>query len=137
MLDSGTGPAAPQRELRVDPWATVAREPMDDERCSWCGAPIAGDDGFRVTEPAGARRAAFCRLEHIVPWAIQGAYWEAVPEDEPAPDAAEAGACSHCEAPLPDTRVRVVRHRGEHRIADGFCSVDHLLAWAKAGGRWR
>jgi hypothetical protein len=29
-----------------------------------------------------------------------------------------------------------VRHRGEHRIPDGFCSVDHLLAWAKAGGRY-
>ena len=31
----------------------------------------------------------------------------------------------------------LVRHRGEHRISDGFCSVDHLADWAKAGGRWR
>jgi hypothetical protein len=30
-----------------------------------------------------------------------------------------------------------MRHRAEHRIADAFCSVDHLLEWAKAGGRWR
>jgi hypothetical protein len=30
-----------------------------------------------------------------------------------------------------------VRARGEHRIADGFCSVEHLLDWAKAGGRYR
>jgi hypothetical protein len=33
--------------------------------------------------------------------------------------------------------VLLVRHRGEHRVADGFCSVDHLNEWAKAGGRWR
>ena len=31
----------------------------------------------------------------------------------------------------------LVRHRGEHRDPDGFCSVDHLLEWAKAGGRWQ
>ena len=31
----------------------------------------------------------------------------------------------------------LVRHRGEHRIADGFCSVDHMADWAKSGGRWR
>ena len=30
----------------------------------------------------------------------------------------------------------LVRHRGEHRIADDFCSADHMLEWAKAGGRW-
>jgi len=38
---------------------------------------------------------------------------------------------------LPDTRLVLVRHRGEHRIPDAFCSVDHLDAWARAGGRWR
>jgi hypothetical protein len=31
----------------------------------------------------------------------------------------------------------LIRHRGEHRIADAFCGTDHLLEWAKAGGRWR
>jgi hypothetical protein len=30
-----------------------------------------------------------------------------------------------------------VRHRGEARIPDGFCSADHLMEWAKRGGRWR
>jgi hypothetical protein len=30
----------------------------------------------------------------------------------------------------------LVRHRGEHRIPDGFCSVDHLREWAQAGGRY-
>jgi hypothetical protein len=30
-----------------------------------------------------------------------------------------------------------VRSRGEHRVTDGFCGVEHLLEWAKAGGRYR
>jgi hypothetical protein len=33
-------------------------------------------------------------------------------------------------------RVVLVRHRGEHRIPDAFCSPDHMSEWAKAGGRW-
>ena len=48
-----------------------------------------------------------------------------------------SGRCAHCTAPLDDTYVLLVRHRGEHRIADAFCNPDHLLDWAKAGGRWR
>jgi hypothetical protein len=31
----------------------------------------------------------------------------------------------------------LVRQRGEARVGDGFCSVEHLLEWAKAGGRYR
>ena len=38
---------------------------------------------------------------------------------------------------LGEAHLLLVRHRGEHRIPDGFCSVDHLLEWAKAGGSWR
>jgi hypothetical protein len=38
---------------------------------------------------------------------------------------------------LGDVHVLLVRHRGENRIPDDFCSVDHLLEWAKAGGRWQ
>src|SRR5919202_2385178 len=53
------------------------------ERCSWCGDRLERDDGFRLGEQPGARRAAFCRLEHIVPWAIQGAHWEPGDGDEP------------------------------------------------------
>jgi hypothetical protein len=30
-----------------------------------------------------------------------------------------------------------VRSRGDARIPDGFCGVDHLREWAKAGGRYR
>jgi hypothetical protein len=49
----------------------------------------------------------------------------------------ELGRCANCGAALDDTRVLLVHHRGEHRIADALCGTDHLLAWAKAGGRWR
>ena len=72
-------------------------------------------------------RAAFCRLEHVVPWAIQGPHWEAEAIGEPRDDDGPR-RCSHCDAELGDVRVLLVRHRGEHRIADGFCSVDHLRA---------
>ena len=41
--------------------------------CSWCGVEVGADEGFRASEPEGERKAAFCRLEHVVPWAIQGA----------------------------------------------------------------
>ena len=107
------------------------------ERCSWCGEAVEAHDGFRLLEPAGDRRAAFCRLEHVVPWAMDGPHWEPGAGEE-APAAEHAlEACSQCGAALPDTRLVLVRHRGEHRIPDGFCSVDHLHAWARAGGRWR
>ena len=48
-----------------------------------------------------------------------------------------ASNCSHCDAELTDAHVLLVRHRGEHRVADAFCGVDHLTEWAKAGGRWQ
>jgi hypothetical protein len=48
-----------------------------------------------------------------------------------------AGNCAECGTALGDQGVELVRHRGEHRIADAFCSVEHLAGWAKAGGRWR
>jgi hypothetical protein len=107
------------------------------ERCTWCGASVEPDDGFRAYEPTGERRAVFCRLEHVVPWAIQGAHWEAGALDESSSIGDDAAACAWCETPLEDTRVLLVRHRGEHRVPDAFCGVDHLLEWAKAGGRWR
>jgi hypothetical protein len=111
---------------------------VSEVRCTWCGTAVAKEDGYRAAQPSGERVAAFCRLEHVVPWGIQGAHWEAGTLDEaPAGDAADAGRCAECGVPLGDTRVVIVRHRGAHRIADTFCGADHLLAWAKAGGRWR
>ena len=108
---------------------------MSGERCTWCGRAVEANDGFRLYEPAGARTATFCRLEHVVPWAIRGAHWEAGELTEAVDE--EPRACSQCGTPLGDVHVLLVRHRGEHRVADGFCGVDHLLAWAKAGGRWQ
>ena len=105
-----------------------------NEPCTWCGAEVEPDDGFRAYEPAGERRAVFCRLEHLIPWAIQGAHWEAGEVAELP--TLEDGQCSQCGAELTDAHVLLVRHRGEHRVADGFCSVDHLNEWAKGGGRW-
>jgi hypothetical protein len=105
--------------------------------CSWCGVDVEADDGFRAYEPAGERTATFCRLEHVVPWAIRGAHWAA--GGPPDPRVTEAGPqrCSRCDAELGDVHVLLVRHRGAHRIPDGFCSVDHLREWATAGGRWQ
>jgi len=90
-------------------------------------------DGYRAGEVPGARRATFCRLEHVVPWALQGAHWEAGEIDVPA----DLRECAECGKPLSDVFVFLVRYRGEHRIPDAFCSVDHMADWAKSGGRWR
>jgi hypothetical protein len=95
------------------------------------------DDGFRLIERPGERSAVFCRLEHLVPWAIQGAHWNAGEAEEPASVEEGLESCAHCGDALRDVRVTLIRHRGEHRIPDAFCSVDHAAAWARAGGRWR
>ena len=54
-----------------------------NETCTWCGAEVEPDDGFRAYEPAGDRRAVFCRLEHLIPWSLKGAHWEAGEMGEP------------------------------------------------------
>ena len=105
--------------------------------CTWCGNPVDSTDGYRLAEHAGDRGAVFCRLEHVVPWSIQGAHWEPVPPGEEGPELPGDGTCAHCGEPLGDVRLTLVRHRGEHRIPDAFCSVSHLAEWAKSGGRWR
>jgi hypothetical protein len=107
------------------------------EQCSWCGTTVGPDQGWRVAEPVAERKAVFCRLEHVVPWVIQGPRWtpgRIVRQDEPDDG---LGRCALCGDDLGDTRVLAVRHRGEHRIADCFCRIDHLLEWAKGGGRYR
>lgn len=108
----------------------------DRDRCSWCGQDVEPDDGFRAYEPAGERRAVFCRLEHAVPWSMQGAHWDPGELAEPASLDEGELRCAHCDAELGEVHVLLVRHRGEHRPADAFCSVAHMAAWAKAGGRW-
>lgn len=107
------------------------------ERCDWCGGDVGSDAGYRAAEEAGERVAAFCRLEHVVPWAIQGAHWRAGVLGARSRADPGLAACAQCGAAVDDTRILLVHHRGEHRIADAFCGVDHLRAWAQAGGRWR
>jgi hypothetical protein len=109
------------------------------ESCSWCGTEVEEADGFRAYEPAGDRRAVFCRLEHVVPWAIQGPHWEAGALTEPAQAAADGPqqTCAHCGSELGEIQVLLIRHRGEHRIPDHFCSAEHMADWAKSGGRWQ
>ena len=107
-----------------------------DETCSWCQRAVDREDGWRLYERPGAGFAVFCRLEHVVPWSIQGARWDPEPpehtEELHAPD-----ACAECGAAPDGVWLTLVRHRDEHRIQDCFCTVDHLTVWAKAGGRWR
>jgi hypothetical protein len=100
------------------------------DRCTWCGDTVG--DAYRVYE--GPRRAVFCRLEHVVPWAIRGAAWE---PGEPVEGDARVITCSWCDQELDDRHVLLVRSRGEVSVHDGFCGVAHLLEWAKAGGRYR
>ncbi len=107
------------------------------ESCSWCGREVEPEDGFRAEEVPGARRATFCRLEHVVPWSIRGPHWEAGELGEPPGVADSVRSCARCGAALADVYVLLVRHRGEHRIPDAFCSAEHLAEWAKSGGRWR
>ena len=106
------------------------------ERCSWCGAEVEPDDGWRAADEAGGRIAAFCRLEHVVPWTIQGAHWKAGELSEPAGLTDSLTECAQCGVELKDVYVLLVRHRGDHRIPDAFCSPDHMGDWAKQGGRW-
>ncbi len=102
------------------------------DRCTWCGDTVG--DAYRVyPSPPTRRRAVFCRLEHVVPWAIRGAMWEpGEPIDDP-----RLTTCSWCDQELDDRHVLLVRSRGEVSVHDGFCGVAHLLEWAKAGGRYR
>lgn len=112
------------------------------ETCTWCGVVVPSDDGFRVAEPERDGHAAFCRLEHVIPWSLKGARWatgdEAVAGEPVDADASMGlGVCAHCGTTLGPQRVLLVRHRGHHRIGDAFCGVDHLAEWAKRGGRWQ
>src|SRR5262249_23150248 len=66
--------------------------------CTWCGAEVESGDGFRAYEPVGKRLAVFCRLEHIIPWSIQGAHWEPGEAEQPSSRDQGPGTCSHCGA---------------------------------------
>ena len=117
----------------VSPSAMAEQSTTD---CSWCDRPVEAHDGWRAEEIPGERRAAFCRLEHVVPWELQGAHWEAGTIERPSGLEDSIDRCARCDAELGEVRVLLVRHRGEHRIPDAFCSAAHMAEWAKSGGRW-
>ncbi|MEJ7817112.1 MAG: hypothetical protein WKF49_00410 [Thermoleophilaceae bacterium] len=73
----------------------------------------------------------------MVGWVIRGAPWD--PADAPARRPAERSPpeCSECGARVANPPLLLVRHRDGHLIPDAFCSLEHLRAWAVAGGRWR
>ena len=66
-------------------------------------------DYWRACEAEGERTVAFCRLEHVVPWAMKEPGWSA---------------------------VVLVHHRAGHEISEEFDSIDQMREWANAGGRW-
>ena len=108
------------------------------ERCTWCGAEV--EPGRRLSAPTSRRASAApssAAWSTSIPWSIQGAHWDAGTLTEPVGLDEGASRCSHCGEQLTDAHVLLVRHRGDHRVADAFCSVDHLNEWAKAGGRWQ
>lgn len=105
--------------------------------CSWCGSSVDSDRGYRAVAPARGRRAAFCRLDHVVPWALDGPRWQPAPPLSREDAGRGLGSCVRCGGGLADDRLLLIRHGGHHRIADAFCGVDHLVEWARSGGRWR
>ena len=70
-----------------------------------------------------------------MPWGIRGARWD--PGEFTEPEGTDSHTeCAHCGEELGEAHVVLVRHRDAHRIPDAFCSADHMVEWAKAGGRW-
>jgi hypothetical protein len=115
----------------------AAAERDGTQACTWCGAVVAADDGFRLRDAGGERRAVFCRLEHVIPWEIKGAKWELAGDDAPGARGQHSDElCSFCGSHPGPERLLLTRHRDHHRILDVFCDTAHLAAWAKAGGRF-
>jgi hypothetical protein len=107
------------------------------EVCTWCGVAVAEDDGFRLRHASGDRRAVFCRLEHVIPWEIKGAKWDAAGDEAPgAQGESSPEPCAFCGADPGPGRLLLTRHRDHHRILDVFCDTGHLAGWAKRGGRF-
>ena len=108
---------------------------MDLEPCTWCGNEVEPGDGFRAYEPA--RRAA----RGVLPARARDPLVD--PGCPLGRGHADRAAVSRSgrdpllpdrQAELTDTHVLLVRHRGEHRVAHVFCSVDHMTAWARQAG---
>ena len=77
-------------------------------KCTWCGEEVDAEDGFRLYEPAGDRRATFCRLEHVIPWAIQGPHWEAGDLDETTSIEEGPLKCAQCGEEVRQTPIEIL-----------------------------
>lgn len=110
---------------------------MSEAACGWCKLHVGPDDGLRLYEPESGSCAAFCRLEHVVPWLMRGADWDSDGELDEDDEGLGLGRCAQCGDGLDHERILLVRHRGPYRIGDAFCGPEHLRQWASAGGRWR
>lgn len=109
---------------------------MESESCIWCGTAVGHDSGFLVHALADGRCAVFCRLEHVVPWVMRGAQWGPDAGAEPPPAAERPRTCARCDCQLDHDAILLVHRRGVHAVVDAFCTLEHLRAWAGAGGRW-
>jgi hypothetical protein len=92
------------------------------------------EDSFRLEGPGEGERAAFCRLEHVIPWVLRGARWDPGGCGAVDPSAVAVPECARCGGS--PAELVLTRHRMGHRVPDAFCSTEHLRAWASAGGRW-
>lgn len=104
-------------------------------KCDWCGVYLDDESAIRLLWPDRSLGAAFCRLEHVVPWIMtknDWHIWEGVETPEEA-----APSCAQSGIDLEEGAIYLVRERDGIRIADGFAGPEELLAWAKAGGRYR
>ena len=104
-------------------------------KCDWCGVGVPEDDGFRLIQPKRNLGATFDRLEHVVPWLMKKSPQWHIWKDVEVPEGVDP-VCAQTGLELDEDSYYLVRHRADARIADGFSSLDAVLAWAKAGGRW-
>jgi hypothetical protein len=102
--------------------------------CDWCGVRLDEDEGPRLLQPQRNLGAAFCRLEHVVPWLMQKNDWHILPKVE-VPEGA-APVCAQTGADLEEDAYYLVSRRDGTEVADGFINLEAVLAWAKAGGRY-
>jgi len=99
------------------------------EQCAWCGEPIDPGDSYLLQSGQGA--AAFCRLEHVVPFVMRDR--RLIPAGAPRPRP-RAAPCTHCGAPTSADPVALAHNRSGEILSHDFCSLDHARAWALKGG---
>jgi hypothetical protein len=103
-------------------------------KCDWCGVYLDDESAIKLLWPSRSLGAAFCRLEHVVPWIMTKNDWHIWDRVE-VPEGA-ADSCAQSGVDLDEGAIYLSREREGIQIADGFAGPEELLAWAKAGGRY-